>query len=146
MEGMHLLLFFSKNETVHNLFFDCPMARLMWSAISITFGIKQPANTSHLSGPWLRSFSHKQRNLVLVGVATFYWALWLSRNDVVFHKSKSKTILQVMFRGTFWIRSWSILSKEEDGLILKEGSRWLETIALEFFNKSGWNVLKRIKN
>jgi hypothetical protein len=83
---------------------------------------------------------------VLVGVAAFCWALWLSRNDVVFHKSKSITILQVMFRGTFWIRSWSILSNEEDGLVLKEGSRWLETIALEFFNKSGWNVLKRIKN
>jgi hypothetical protein len=114
-KGCTCCCFCSKNETVHHLFFDGPMARLMWSAISIMFGIKQPANTSHLFGPWLRSFSHKQRNLVLVGVAAFCWALWLSRNVVVFHKSKSITILQVMFRGTFWIRSWSILSMRRTG-------------------------------
>jgi hypothetical protein len=43
----------------------------------------------------LRSFSKKkQRNQVLIGVAVFCWALWLS--------------------GTFWIRSWSLLSKEEE--------------------------------
>jgi hypothetical protein len=64
----------------------------------------------------------------------------------VFHKSKWKYILQVMFRRTLWTRSWSILSREEDGCILKEGSGWLETMALEFFNKSGRNVLRRIKN
>jgi hypothetical protein len=68
---------------------------------------------------------------VTVGVAAFCWALWLSRNDVVFQKSKSKSILQVMFRGTFWIRSWSILSREEGRSILKEGCRLLETCALE---------------
>jgi hypothetical protein len=27
-----------------------------------------------------------------------------------------------MFRDTFWIRSWSILSKEEEWSILKEGN------------------------
>jgi hypothetical protein len=70
------------------------MARLMWSVISATFGITKPA-TANLFGPWLRSFSHKQRALVVVGVAAFCWALWLCRNDVVFQKSKF--ILQVMF-------------------------------------------------
>jgi hypothetical protein len=58
-------------------------------------------------------FSIKQRALVLIGVAVFSWALWLSRNDVVFQESKSKSCLPVMFRGTYWIRSLSILSREE---------------------------------
>jgi hypothetical protein len=40
---------------------------------------------------------------------------------MVFQKSQNKSILQVMFRGTFWIRSWSILSKEDGRSILKEG-------------------------
>jgi hypothetical protein len=96
----------------------------MWSAISIIFGTTKPANTSYLFGPWFRSFTHKQRNLVLVGVAMFCWALWLSRNDVVFHESKSKSILQVMFKKTFWVWSWSILSREDDGRILKMGCCW----------------------
>jgi hypothetical protein len=50
-------------------------------------------------GPWLRSFSNKQRNLVLIRLVGLCWALWISRNDLVFHKSQYKSILQVMFRG-----------------------------------------------
>jgi hypothetical protein len=49
-----------------------------------------------------------------------------------------------MFRGTYWIRSWAILSKEDGMVILKEGCRLLETMALEIFHKSGWNTLRRI--
>jgi hypothetical protein len=120
------------------------MAKLMWMTISITFGIRTSANCINLFGTWLRSFSNKQRNQVLIGVAAFCWALWLCRNEVVFQRSNFKTILQVIFRGAFWIRSRSILSKEEERNILKQGCRWLETMALEFFNKSGWNVRKRI--
>jgi hypothetical protein len=99
-----------------------------------------------LFGPWLRSFSKKQRNLVLVGAAAFCWAVWISRNDLMFQKSKYKSILQVNFRGTFWIRSWSILSREEGRIMLKFESRLLETIAMEIMSKSGWNTLKRRKD
>jgi hypothetical protein len=45
---------------------------------------------------------------VLIGVAAFCWAMWICRNELVFHRAKSKSILQV-FLETFWIRSWSIL-------------------------------------
>jgi hypothetical protein len=38
--------------------------------------------------------------------------------------------LQVIFRGTFWMRSWSILSREEGRSILKKSCHWLD--ALEF--------------
>jgi hypothetical protein len=99
----------------------------------------------HLFGPWLTSFSNKQRNLVLIGMVAFCWALWISRNDLVFQKSQFKSILQVMFRGAF-IRSWFVLSKEEERIILKEGYRELEAVALEIFHKSRWNALKRIEN
>jgi hypothetical protein len=96
----------------------------------------------HLFGPWLRSFSKKQRDLVLIGMA----ALWISRNDLVFQKSQYKSVLQVIFRGTFWIRSWSVLSNEDGRSILKDGCRELEAVALEIFHKYGWNALKCIEN
>jgi hypothetical protein len=47
-----------------------------------------------------------------------------------------------MFRGTHWIRSWAILSKKEGRIILKEGCRWVEIVALEISHKSGWNAFK----
>jgi predicted secreted Zn-dependent protease len=144
-KGCTRCCFCSKLETIQHLFFECPMARLMWFVISVTFGITAPTSTANLFGPWLARFPHKQKALVLIGIAAFCWALWLSRNDMVFQKSKSKSFLQVVFRGTYWIRSWSILSKEEGQEKLKIGCRWLETIALEIFNRSGWNMLKRIQ-
>jgi hypothetical protein len=49
-----------------------------------------------------------------------------------------------MFRGTHWIRSWVIFSKEEGRIILREGRRWVEIVAMEIFYKSGWNALGRI--
>jgi hypothetical protein len=70
------------------------MAKLMWMMISFTLGIRGPANMFHFFDPCLEVFQKKQRNQVLIGVAVFCWALWLS--------------------STFWIRSWSLLSKEEE--------------------------------
>jgi hypothetical protein len=75
------------------------MAKLLWGVVSLTFRIRKPDCVEHLFGPWLRSFSNKQRNLVLIGVAAFCWAIWISRNDIVFHKSHFISILQVMYRG-----------------------------------------------
>jgi hypothetical protein len=64
---------------------------------------------------------------------------------LVLQKSQYKSILHVIFRGTFWIRSWSVISKQDGRFILKDGCRALETEALEIFHKSGWNALKRIE-
>jgi hypothetical protein len=54
--------------------------------------------------------------------------------------------LQVIFRGTYWIRSWAILSKEEEREKLKMGCRWLEIVTMDFFAKRGWNVMRRLQN
>jgi hypothetical protein len=122
------------------------MAKLVWGCVAFAFGISKPINLQHLFGPWLRSFSKQQRNLVLIGMAALCWAIWISRNDLVFNKSHYKSILQVIFRGVFWIRSWSVLSNEEGRKVLKFGCLKLETVALAFFHVSGWNTFKRIEN
>jgi hypothetical protein len=71
---------------------------------------------------------------VLLGVAAVCWAIWLCRNNVVFQRSKPNSCLQVIFRSAFWIRSSSILSKEEDKTNLLIGSRRLETMSSEVFD------------
>jgi hypothetical protein len=107
----------------------------MWIAIGVTFDVKNLNILDNLFNPWLRSFVHKQRKHVLLGATAFCWALWLNRNEAIFQRSKSTLFLQVMFRGTYWIRSWSILSKEDEMSTLKGGCRWLEIMLLEFFKK-----------
>jgi hypothetical protein len=138
--------FCSAHETIQHLFFDCPVAWLIWSIVSITFDFRKPRSISDIFGAWLKGFRYKQRICVLLGVAAVCWAIWLSRNDVVFQRSKPNSCLQVIFRSAFWIRSWSILTKEEERRSLLLGSRRLEMTALEIFSKFGWNASRRITN
>jgi hypothetical protein len=74
------------------------------------------------------------------GGSTFCWALWIIINEVVFQRSKSKYILGKR------TSSGAGPSLEEERSILQGGCLWIETSALEFMNKTGWNVLKRIEN
>jgi len=95
-------------------------------------------------GSWLSNQSKKIRNLIWVGVAAVCWAIWRCRNDIIFHKVKYHSILQVIFGGTYWLRFWAQLQREEQAkTTLSLMSRNIETIALEFI-KGGWNTFYRL--
>jgi hypothetical protein len=79
-KGCTKCCFCTEQETIQHLFFYCPMARLMWGCVCFAFGVSKPVDVQHLFCPWLRSFSKKQRNLVLIGMAALCWALWISGN------------------------------------------------------------------
>lgn len=122
------------------------MARMVWSVVSITYGFQPPTNMAALFDSWLRNFPSRLRNQILIGVTAICWVLWLSRNDVVFQRAKPNSSLQVIFRATHWIRSWAILSKEEEKDLLKKGCQRLEVIAMDLYSKAGWSIWRRIKN
>jgi hypothetical protein len=76
-----------------------------------------------------------------VGVAAMCCAIWRCRNDVVFNQMKSNFILQVIFRGAYWLRFWAQLQRDETAKdALSTMSKKLEVIALEISNK-GWKHL-----
>ena len=52
--------------------------------------------------------------------------------------------LQVLFRGTYWIRFWALLQKEEERPLVLEGCRALECSAMEIFVSNGWPFINRI--
>jgi hypothetical protein len=61
-----------------------------------------------------------------------------------FKKLKTNSIMQVIFRGAYWLRSWAKLQHDEqakDTLTLM--SKKLEFIALEVSNK-GWKHVARL--
>jgi len=72
--------------------------------------------------------------LLLTAASALLWALWISRNEIVFDKCKPKFFLQVLFRGTHWLRQWANLQRREG---LKEQllsvAVHLEMSALAFF-------------
>ena len=94
----------SNNETIQHLFFECHNARLIWRIIQTSFGLQKPNNIIHMFGSWLQGVRWKKRSLILMGVSAVCWAIWLSRNDIVFDKASIQSCLQIFFRATHWIR------------------------------------------
>ena len=66
---------------------------------------------SHMFNSWLSNQSKKIRNVIWVWVAAICWAIWRCRNDIIFNKIKVNSILQVIFRGTYWFRFWAQLQR-----------------------------------
>jgi hypothetical protein len=50
-------------------------------------------------GAWVYDMSSSNRQIFLVGIGAMLWAIWLSRNDVVFNKVTISSSMQVIFRG-----------------------------------------------
>jgi hypothetical protein len=69
----------------------------------------------------------------------------LSRNNVAFKQTAHHSFLQVIFRGTYWIKHWAQLFKKEEGDALKKRSRLLEISVLELFSKFVWRHRLRIE-
>lgn len=85
------------------------------------------------------------KNLVIPGVSTLCWAIWKSRNNLVFYKAHMMTYLHVLFRGTHWLRLWSQLQRSEDIVVLiRNTCRRLETVAMQFFAFHRWRFTNGI--
>ncbi len=93
--------FFTNNGTMHHLFFECHFGKFLWRLVHISFGLKHPNNTSHISWNWLVGIDSKIKEHIMVGASTICWALWLSRNGMVFDNSIMKSYMQVLFNTTY---------------------------------------------
>jgi hypothetical protein len=58
--------------------------------MQISFNIQKPISVLHLFNDWASSMSRNIRKLLLIGVAALIWAIWTSRNDIVFDNSPIK--------------------------------------------------------
>lgn len=92
-KGSTKCYFCSSNENIHHLFLECRIVRYIWSAIHITFGIPPPNSVAHLFGSWLNGLHPKLRCHFLGCIRALCWALWLCRNDEVFHGTKINSFM-----------------------------------------------------
>jgi hypothetical protein len=86
-------------ETIQHLFFDCKLAKFIWTIIYFTFGLEFPVSINHLFGAWALNMNSRTRKLVLVGIGTMLWSMWLSRNDITFDKKPILSYMQVIYVG-----------------------------------------------
>jgi hypothetical protein len=52
-QGNMKCCFCSQDETIQHLFIDCPLAKIVWQMVHMTFNIVHPTNIMNLFGNWL---------------------------------------------------------------------------------------------
>jgi hypothetical protein len=87
----------------------CYLIRIIWSIIYFALNIEKPININHIIENWATNKGIAHRKKLLIGVAAMFWSIWLCCNDVVFNFKPISSILQVLFRGTYWLRLWRLL-------------------------------------
>jgi hypothetical protein len=90
-------VFCSQYESIQLLFFYCHFAKFPWRLVQVTFNIVNPTSIAHVFNGWANGLGKQVKSLLLVGAAALYWALWTSRNDIVFDNAPIKTYMQVLF-------------------------------------------------
>jgi hypothetical protein len=55
-------------------------------------------NIKNLFGNWLNVIDRKTMSWIHVGVCAIIWAIWNSRNDVIFNSASSSQFLEVIHK------------------------------------------------
>jgi hypothetical protein len=108
-QGSILCCFCHKDETIQHLFFDCPLARSIWSIIQVSTNIYLPHSVSNMFGTW--GLDKDVKSLVLAGAAAICWAIWRCRNDIVFDQKVVPSSSQVIYLDIHWLCIWTVLQK-----------------------------------
>ena len=112
-DGSKRCCFCDQDESIQHLLLTCPLAKLLWRSLHVTFNVSPPHSVDHLFEDWLSGVESKIAAHIRVGVCALLWAIWNCRNDVIFNRINITNFLQVIFRASGLIRTWSSLSSAE---------------------------------
>jgi hypothetical protein len=86
------------------------------------------------------------RKLLLIGAAVLIWAIWTSKNDIIFDNIPI-TYMQVLYHGTHWLHLWAKLQTlKEDSSLIMTTCRVLESLVTEIFANFDWRFRNRIES
>ena len=135
-QGSKKCVFCHHDESIKHLFFQCSFARSIWSTIQIASNLYPPKSVANIFGNWLNGVDSRLKLIIRVGAIAVIWSLWLCRNDKVFN-DKNCSLLQVIYRCTALIRSWSPLQHVGQRDLFMKVSTWLEASARDIFTQRG---------
>ena len=73
------------------VFFYCTYAKFLWHLVHILFGIDPHVDIADLFDIWSKMETIKHNTLLLSAAAALCWAIWITRNELVFDKCRPKT-------------------------------------------------------
>jgi two-component response regulator (ARR-B family) len=98
-------------------------------------------------GRWLNGVRKDDKQKIRIGVSAICWAVWRTRNDIIFNKQNGTNFLQVIRRATHSIQQWVFLLPVEHQEDMVIGCNRMLVVAHDFFfQATGWRHLNRIAN
>jgi hypothetical protein len=55
--------------------------------VQVSFNITPPMNNAYMFTGWLNEITKKLMYKIMVGASALCWAIWLSRNDMIFNNT-----------------------------------------------------------
>ena len=95
-------------------------------------------------GSWLNGIDRKTKARIQIGVAAFLWAIWNSRNDVVFNKQTNIHFLQVVNKAVYSIQTWSFLLPADQRGLMDTGCARLMAVVRAIYSRAGWLNARRL--
>ena len=121
-----------ENESINHLFFDCSMARYVWSLVAYVVGADSRPCSFDQFWVWAKRFLPLGGKFLYVGLAAICWALWRMRNTIHFDKKVVRSPTEIICLASLFIFYWAKLQMEEDKAKLEAGAEALKKAALSF--------------
>jgi hypothetical protein len=118
-------LFCTELETVNHLFFDCCVAKVLWSYLSDTFLISLGVDYESTARWWVCNKNYKVMNIF---VAALMWCLWKFRNEMCFQGKSwhgEKLLLRRIINA---MKNWRVLFVDGDLATLDQAQSVLQTM------------------
>jgi len=123
-------MFCREDESIIHLFFECSMAKYVWSMVAMVVGGDCRPSSFDQFWYWVKNFMPRAEKFHMVGLAGICWALWRTRNNVCFEEKKVRSPTEVICLASSFISFWAELQSEEDKLLLEGGADILRAVAL----------------
>ena len=123
-----------KMKLVITYFFECPMAKYVWSLLGYSLGSDCRPNSMDQFWLWIHKILPQAPNLHAVGLAAVIWAIWRPRNAVCFDKKRVKSPIEIVCLICSFLTYWTGLLKEDLKDQVIQGAEVVKSAAL-FFHK-----------
>ena len=92
----------SEEESIYHLFFDCCIAKRMWSVVNNLLNWYVGEDLESVARWWISNKRYKVQNTICAAVL---WSLWKTRNALCFQGKNWMCVKQVLCRATQMLRN-----------------------------------------
>ena len=101
--------FCSGQETVDHLFFECSLAKFIWSVVAMVVGAPCRPCSFDQFWRWAQVYMSGDETFLMVGLAAICWAIWRSRNSSCFDGKKIRSPTEIVCLASSFLLFWAEL-------------------------------------